>query len=813
MSYQLLKNEVIDMGLCQGCGLCVGLCKHLQLKDRKPDLKDYCILTKEGQECGKCYKSCPQVRQKKFDHKIPLDIMALQTTDPEIQQKAVSGGFVTTLNKYLLEHKKVSHLIEVKNLNNRPEGVITTDPTEVPSYAGIAYGRSGVLEKLIKVLGEEHDMVGVVGVPCEIRGVSEQEEIMKANVFKIGLFCNANIGNTDIDEKGTVFSPCRKACPAGVNASGYIGLIRQGRYQAAVDLIREENPLPSVCGRVCTHECEYNCTLIGTNHPIAVRELKKFITEWEMKNRGELPAPEKRSGKKVAVIGAGPAGLTSAYYLAQHGYQVTIFEKEEQAGGMLRYGVPKFRLPDEVLNHDIAFIQSAGVEIKYNSPIGPKLTLDDLKKQGYEAFFISIGQWMPKSFKLEGENLPGVHMAVDFLITRKYRHWDFQHEFKDKVVGTMGAGAVAVDVAQTALRLGAKKVIMVDVASEQSLDLVRKEIPENEQEFIEFHYETGIAKFTQNTDQTLKFNCHKVQGAKFEKVTGSEFEFDVDSIVICVGQTPNYEEIDNAIAPLGQLERNRDKVVVDEVTLATSVPSVFAGGDIIIRGKNVAVAAIAQGRQAAISIDRYLKGEDITKNRTKREQAFFSGPLTAPKDTSQKPPIEINTENLWMNFTEIDGIFNEEMAIAEAKRCFDCNNYCSHCQDFTGIFADLTAGELGSEKGFTTVVIWTERARRIVQDMIKKGLLVEGTVKKEDIDLAVDKKMKRELVQFAQTPREKVYKAILLNGPNTISALSKSLTMSPKDVRYHALRLVQDKKLEMNLDGAEPVFKLPVEPV
>jgi NADPH-dependent glutamate synthase beta subunit-like oxidoreductase len=811
MSFQLLKEEVIDAGLCQGCGLCVGSCKHLELVDRKPSLKDFCIMEKEGQACGKCYGSCPQVRQKKYEAKVPLDVVSLQTTDSEIKSKAVAGGFVTTLNKYLLDTKAVTHLVEVKNANDRPEGVITTDPNEVLNYAGIAYGRSGVLEKMVDVLGKDHGPIGVVGVPCEIRGVAETEQTMKADIMKIGLFCNANIGNTEVDDNGVVFSPCRKACPAGVNAAGYVQMVRNGKFEDAVNLIREENPLPSICGRICTHECEYNCTLIGTNHPIAVREIKKFVTDWEMKNKIPFPPASHPTGKKVAVIGAGPAGLTAAYYLAKRNYKVTVFEKEAQAGGMLRYGVPKFRLPDEVMDHDVKFIENAGVEIKYSSPIGPNLSFEDLKQQGYEAFFVSIGQWMPKSFKLEGENLPGVYMAIDFLMARKYRHWDFKDEFKGKVIGTMGAGAVAVDVAQTALRLGAKKVIMVDVASEKALEIVRHDIPEKEAPFIEFSYETGTSKFTQAANGKLQFNAFKVQGPKFEKITGSEFNIDVDNVVICIGQTPDYVGIDKALGDMGEIKRNRDKIIVDELTLATNVPGVFAGGDIIVRGKNVAVAAIAQGRQAAISIDRYLLGVDIAAGRKKREQAFFNGPLSAPKDVSQRPTLERATEELVMNFDVIDGIFNEEMAVAEAKRCYNCNNYCSHCQDFAGVYADLTAGEIGSEKGFTTVVIWTERARTIVQDLIKKGLVIQGPVKKDALDLAITKKMQRQLVDFAQTPRDKIYKTILTTGTNSISGLSQYLKMSPKDVRYHALRLVQEKKLEMTITGDEPSFQIPTE--
>lgn len=818
MSFKLLKEEVIDLGLCQGCALCAGTCKHIEIKDLKPQLKDFCILEKTGQKCGRCYENCPQVIQKKLEKKSPLEVISVQTNDPQIKAKATSGGFVTTLNKYLLENQKVSHLVEVKNNDSKPEAVITTKPEEVFQYAGVTYGRAGVLKKIVEVMGKEHQMVGVVGVPCEIRGAENIEKQMKKDILRVGLFCNSNIRSPDTDQ-GLIYSPCQRNCPAGVDASGYVNKIRNGKFQEAVNLIREKNPLPSVCGRVCTHECEYNCTLIGTNHPIAIRELKKFVTEWEMDYRASEPASElNKEGKKVAIIGSGPAGLTAAYYLALKGYRPSIFEKSDKVGGMLRHGVPAFRLPDKVLDYDIEMVKRAGVEIKTNTPLGPNLTFDDLKTQGYEAIFIATGQYMPRTLKLPGEDLPNVHVAINFLLQRKYRYWENQAEFKDKTMIVLGGGPVAVDVAQTALRLGAKKVYLVEIRSKAELKVVVDEIPKNEFKLMEYLYDTSTNSITKAADGQLQINCHKVkqrveQGKiNFDKIEGSEFSVPTDSLVIAIGQAVDYAEMDAAGG--NKLERKQGKIIIDEMTMATNLPGVFAGGDIVFRSKMVAVAAIAQGREAAESIDRYLRGEDLKANRFSHWNAWFNGPLNAPKDVSQKPPtLEAATEELWKNFSEVEGKFTQEMAVQEAKRCLSCNNFCAHCQDFAAIHADIAAGEVGSEKGFTTVVIWSDRGKKIVEEMFGKGLLTKGKINLEAVDKAINKKMLRQLVAFTPSPRERILQAIKNNGPSTISALTNSLKIPAKDVRFNALRLVQEHKLEMKLEenADEPQFSLYVD--
>jgi NADPH-dependent glutamate synthase beta subunit-like oxidoreductase len=817
MSFELLREEIVEAGLCQGCGLCAGSCKHIEMEVKRPTLKDYCILERDGQDCGKCYQNCPQVIQKKFEDKQPLAVYSLRSKDPEILAKASSGGFVTTLAKELLENETLKEIVMVQEEDEKPTADIVSDPDEVVQKAGVIYGRSGVLQRLVELTGKTFDPIGIVGVPCEMRGAAEIEEEMNREILKIGLFCSSQM-RTEQTDKGLVCSPCCNGCPSGVNAQGYISLIRQGRYQDAVDLIREKNPLPSICGRICTNECEHGCTLIGDDHPVAIRELKKFVTEWEIeraKNSSKAKAKSIKNAKKVAIIGSGPAGLTAAYFIRRMGYAPTIFEKTDQTGGMLRFGVPQFRLPNYVLDYDVGRIIDSGVEVVLNKPLGPEMTIDDLKNDGFEAIFIATGQYKPRTLHLEGEDLPNVHVAISFLMDRKYRYWENKEEFKGKTLGIIGGGAVAVDVAQTALRLGAEKVHLVDIMSEEQLELVLRDIPENEMEFMEYHFKTSTLKISQNKENKLVLNCYNIEWGNpdkngrrpLNKIDGSDYEIPVDSIVIAVGQAVDFEQIDAATN--NKLEKERNKIKVNEVTFETNIPGVFAGGDIISNSKAVAIAAIAHGKEAAFSIDRYLKGQNLMEGRFKRENSFFTGPKKPPKDYSLKPEtLENATEEINWSFEEIDKMFNEDMALQEARRCLSCNHFCAHCQDFPAIYSDLTAGEVGSNDGYTTVVIWTERGKELVEKAIEKGLFDQGEVDEEELKTAINLKSKRELMNFEKTPRQQVLDYITLQGSSTISDISRNIGLEPHKVRYEALRLVQLMLLEMKAepDMDEPLF-------
>jgi heterodisulfide reductase subunit A-like polyferredoxin len=350
-----------------------------------------------------------------------------------------------------------------------------------------------------------------------------------------------------IDKLGV--PPCMNACPAGVNAQGYVALIRDGKFQEAVDLIRERNPFPSVCGRICTHVCEENCNRKDVDEPVAVRVLKRFATDYERKHGRKITKKDKEEekeeprgkGRKVAVVGAGPAGLTVAYDLALWGYKPTVFEALSKPGGMLRVGVPKYRLPEDILDYDINMIEKAGVEIRTNTPIGPDLTLKDLRNAGYEAIFIAIGTHKSKRLGVEGEELDGVIHASGFLhdmgIGKKV-------DFKDKIVAVIGGGNVAIDSVRTAVRLGAKSAFIIYRRSRAEIPAKKEELAECEQEGISFYYLAAPKRILGTKGKVTGIECQRMKlgepdesgRRRPEPIKGSTFTLDADIVISAIGQ-------------------------------------------------------------------------------------------------------------------------------------------------------------------------------------------------------------------------------------------------------------------------------------
>lgn len=513
-------------------------------------------------------------------------------------------------------------------------------------------------------------------------GFLEGTDLKVANKGEIGYFMGCTPYMTGI-------APCSCACPAGVDVQGYVSLIAEGKFQEAIDLIREANPLPFLCGRICTEYCALNCNRQYIDDPLAIRVLKRFISDWEMNNPDlSKIKPVKQDKEKVAIIGAGPAGLSAAYLLARKGYKPTIFEKGDKIGGMVRYGVPQYRLSDKALDHDIEFIKNMGVDILLNKPFGQGLTLEDLKNEGFKATFIATGLYVPKTLHLEGEDLPNVQVAIDFLLERKYKFPQNKDEYKGKTFGIIGGGAVAVDVAETALRLGAKKVDLVDILTEEDLQLVLRDIHDAERELIEYHFKTSTSKITKESGNKLALNCYKIEWGEPDpntgrkpliKVEGSEFKITSDIIVIAIGQGLDLEPI---LAATGdQLQHERGKILIDDITFETSIPGVFAGGDIVPNPKMVAITAIAHGQEVAESIDRYLRGRDLRKGRIKRENLKRSPIPKKQIDEELQQKINlVSREERLTNFKEIELGFTEEQAIAEASRCMNCNCCCSYDQ-------------------------------------------------------------------------------------------------------------------------------------
>jgi heterodisulfide reductase subunit A-like polyferredoxin len=478
-------------------------------------------------------------------------------------------------------------------------------------------------------------------------------------------------------------SPCKLKCPAKVNVQGYVQLIKQKEYLKAVDLIRQRNPLSAICGRVCTHPCESECMRGKADDPIAIRLLKRFASdkEMEMLEAGKLALPEAKTpapaAKKVAVIGGGPAGLAAASDLAEAGFAVTVYEAMPAAGGMLRWGIPEYRLPKKVLDHEIEIIRRKGVRFVYNCRIGQDVTLQTVRNE-CDAVFISTGAQKSRRLRIEGEQINGVLHGIEFLREAASAN---KPAVKQRVL-VIGGGNVAVDVARTALRLGAKNVEMICLEQRQEMPAYKEEIEATLAENIKIRNGWGPRRILGNGSVTgieLK-RCTRVfdDQKRFNPVFNENdlATVETDQVIVAIGQM-----VDEQLMGHINVQSERHCFKTDPVTGQTSAPGIFAGGD-NASGPASVIDAVAAGKRAAESIERYLKGKDLLAGRFEESlrpipQAFLPT-LEKVERKSRPKPLELAPASRLGNFDEVEQGLTEEQALAEAERCLNCA-LCSEC--------------------------------------------------------------------------------------------------------------------------------------
>ena len=480
-----------------------------------------------------------------------------------------------------------------------------------------------------------------------------------------------------------MISPCQHTCPVGINIPQYVAHIAADEYLESVEVIRERNPFPAICGRICHHPCEGRCRRGELDEPVAIRPLKRFVADWYFDHVSKLPEPEpfpQTHSQKVAIIGAGPCGLSCAYFLAQMGYPVTVFEALPVGGGMLSVAIPDFRLPRKVIEKEIAYIAKRGVEIKYNTPINVNFTIEDLKKDGYQAVFIAAGAQKSQSIGIPGEleDIEGFYYGLRFL-----RDIKFSKPVRiGRRVAVIGGGNVALDAARTALRIGADEATIYYRRSREEMPVTEVEYDEALAEGVQVNFLVSPTRIVSKNWKVTGLQCiHMSLGEPDASgrrrplpVPGSDFFAEADTVIAAVGQAPDL----SFLPPDSALERTRwERLAVDENRLATNVPGVFAGGD-FVAGPGMVIEAIAAGRRGAIAIDKYLKGDtsrvemyDLKPDIIEEEIAKEEEETWEPQFRAEIPSLPAEARK--GSFSETELVLSEEEAKREAKRCLRCD--------------------------------------------------------------------------------------------------------------------------------------------
>ncbi len=475
---------------------------------------------------------------------------------------------------------------------------------------------------------------------------------------------------TDVMPSGT--APCKAQCPAHIPVQGYIKLASQGRYTEALELIKKENPFPAVCGRICNKACEDACTRGDIDDPIAIDDIKKFIAEKDLDAKHRfVPKMVNQIGKpypeKIAVIGAGPAGLSCAYYLAVKGYPVTVYEKEKALGGMLTMGIPSFRLEKDVINAEIKVLKELGVKFKTGVEVGKDITLDKLRAEGYKAFYLAIGASKGTKVGCPGDDMDGVFTGIDFLRAVNLG----EKPAIGKNVAVIGGGNVAIDVARAAVRLGAKTTIIYRRGRDE-MPAADDEVEEAIEEGVKFKFLAAPAEISgEGKVESLKVELMQLNADRKPVGTGEFETIAVSAVISAIGQKVDMCGMD------GFKTNANGTVVADKVTCQTSQPDVFAGGD-LVTGPKFAIDAIAAGKEGAVSIHRYVHpGQSLVIGRDRRDYKAMDTSTAAVSvggfdNAPRQKAANASAKEAKKTFKDLRGTFTEEQLKKETARCLGC---------------------------------------------------------------------------------------------------------------------------------------------
>ena len=521
-----------------------------------------------------------------------------------------------------------------------------------------------------------------------------------------------NIATIDKSEERPCKAACKEACPIHMNVLGYACLIKEGKFEEAYEVIRRTNPLPAVCGRVCYAPCQEACNRGQFDEHIAIRELKRFAADQELKmGKGKAVPVERTKEEQVAVVGSGPAGLACAYDLVRQGYPVTVFESGPEAGGLLRWGIPEYRLPKKMLSNDISYIQDLGVEIKTNTPVK---NLAEIFDQGYKAVFLGTGAGMSQRMGIPGENAPGVFHALDFL---KQVNFGVEVDLGSKVA-VIGGGNAAVDAARVARRLGVEDVTVVYRRGRDEMPAIPSEIEEMEHEGVKIEFLAAPVKVLSDKKGVTGIQCIRMEMGEPDAsgrrrpvpVKGSEFTIEVDNVIMAIGQS-----VDKAVLPEGLAYTDWGTLSVDPVTLQTNIDGVFAGGD-VVSGPADVIGAIATGKRAACSINAYLRGEEPSVEEGGKVQKLSKEEVAKIKERfASRKRVGVNKvepEKRVSDFGEVEQTYSPEEAQDEAGRClaslvegcFECGE-CKEVCEANAIDFDQTDQIVELEVG--TIIVAT----------------------------------------------------------------------------------------------------------